>query len=122
MTKQTDTGGVEGDRPGETDGRWRQVVQRSYDPDGPGDLTAAIALAVAEATGKSPTTLEPPLYDSVDGETIEELFDWGATTEVGTTDARLVEFRYDDNLVTVRANGRIGVATQAPPDRSEPAE
>jgi|GEM_PF-680036 len=119
MTKPTDSGGIEGDRPGETDGRWRQVTERSYDPHGPGDLTTAVVHAVAEATSVSPMTLEPPLYDSVDVETIEDTFGWGSTAGTDTSGARLVEFRYQDHLVTVSADGRIGVATRAPPDTPE---
>jgi hypothetical protein len=97
------------------------VVQRSYDPDGPGSLTTAVVFAVAEATGSAPMALEPPLYESVDVETIEALFGWRAETDTDRSTARLVEFRYDDHLVTVQAGGRIGVATRAPSDSSEPA-
>jgi len=113
MTKPTDSGGIEGEHPDETGGRWRQVAEREYDPDGSRDLTTAVVLAVAEATDVSPMALEPPLYDSVDVESIEDIFGWRATTGTDTTDARRVEFRYGDTLVTVNADGRIDVATPA---------
>jgi hypothetical protein len=121
MTKPTDSGGIEGNRPGEIDGRWRQVAERDYDPDGPGTLTTAIALAVARATGVSPMALEPPLYESVDVETIEETFRRRESTGSNTSGARLVEFRYGEHRVTVSADGRIGVATRTTPDTSEQA-
>lgn len=61
--------------------------------------------AVANAEGIDPVDLEPPLYDAVDPNAIDELFAPMATSN-GSRHGRL-SFRYRGYDVTVRSDGTV---------------
>lgn len=63
--------------------------------------------AVANAEGVDPTDLEPPLYDAVDPNAIDGLFDATATPNA-SRNGRLT-FRYRGYDVTVRADGTVSL-------------
>lgn len=67
-------------------------------------LLVAVVEALAEAKGVSPTELDDPLYDAVDPEAVEALFDSSDQVERG----RLV-FTVDDYELTVTARNDIYV-------------
>ena len=73
-------------------------------------VSQTVVLAVAEATGEDPIEL-PPLYDTVDPDALNELFDSDAPG-AERVDGH-VEFAYADCDVTVRADGRVTVAPAA---------
>lgn len=75
----------------------------------------AVALALAEVTGREVDDLDP-LYDaaSVDPDVLDETF--RPTTNGGSRDCRLT-FTYHEYAVTVRSYGRIVVRTPPVQDR-----
>lgn len=110
MTDTPDTG-TTGTRLGGGAGAGRQwVSRREYDPDGEGTLTTAIVTAVAEAEGVAPSDLRSPLSESVDVEALEAVFFGRAASNCRTRNDGFVEFGYTDRVVTVTADGQIGVS------------
>ena len=61
----------------------------------------AIVDALSEAEGTTPEDLSPPLFSVVDVDALERLLDRGEQV--------IVQFRYNDHLVTVDDNGSIVV-------------
>ncbi|MFU8868391.1 HalOD1 output domain-containing protein [Natronococcus sp.] len=62
---------------------------------------------VANAEGVDPTELEPPLYDAVDPNAIDDLF--AATTAPNASRNGQLTFRYRGYDVTVRADGTVSL-------------
>jgi hypothetical protein len=97
-----------GDPTFDGDTRWRQVVQRHFDPNGDDELTTALVFAIAEAEGVSPRDVKsPPMYEVVDVTAVENaLFGPGTRAESrrGT-----IEFRYAEYLLKVGSDGWIQV-------------
>ena len=88
------------------------VVDERYEPDGQRTLADTVAEAVAAAEGVAPADL-PPLYETVDLEALEQLFD--------RPDADAVfSFVFDGWNVFVDANGRIRVCDATQPTDPEP--
>jgi hypothetical protein len=89
---------------------WSQVGQRHYDPDGRGELTAAIVYAIAEADGVSPSEVKsPPLYETVDVPAIEAAFFGPDVAGESRQGVGTIEFQYVGYLVKVRSDGWIQV-------------
>ena len=82
---------------------WRLIHVVHYDHDGPADLSAVVACAVADAVGIDPTELVPPLATVIDLDAIDDLFATRAGCE------RRVEFTYGPYKVTVRSDDRIRI-------------
>ncbi|MFC5973009.1 HalOD1 output domain-containing protein [Halomarina salina] len=68
---------------------------------------AVVVEAVAAEKGVDPLSLKPPLYDVLDPEALDALYD--ATSE--TSSHVQVVFSYADCTVTVNANGTVDVGS-----------
>jgi len=114
---ETDSGD---DRPFGRQSRWRQVVQRRYDPALDGGLTTAIVFAIADAEGVSPDGLTfPPLYDVVDVPGIETAL-FGSNPDGSARNATgSVEFRYAQYLVKVGSDWWVQVYEPTEPERAD---
>ena len=66
-----------------------------------------IVETVANAEGIDPVELEPPLYDAVDPNAIDDLF--AATTTSNPSRNGRLNFRYRGYDVTVRADGTVSL-------------
>lgn len=71
-------------------------------------LSEAVVGAVAEATGEDPTSMRP-LYEVVDPDALDRLFEPGSTPSRQSPVGR-VSFRYNGCDVTVHADGRTMVS------------
>jgi hypothetical protein len=81
-------------------------------------VSQTVVLAVAEATGDDAMEL-PPLYDTVDPDALNELFDSSTGGAVGRSGR--VEFTYAGCDVTVHADERVAVSPVAEqPSRAAP--
>lgn len=90
--------------------QWVMVNQTHYDRSSDVELTTKIIQSIAEAKGVDPTDTElPPLYYSVDAQSLEETFfgPSGAGTE--RDESGTLAFRYDGCKVGLRADGWISV-------------
>jgi len=69
--------------------------------------TQRIAEAVADAEGVDVVTLDPPLFEVLDGDLLDGLI---RSNELSETDATLhVSFEYHGYTVQVAADGRVSV-------------
>jgi hypothetical protein len=78
-------------------------VHRRAGSDG-GAVSLAVVEALAEARGVSPLELDPPLFDAVDPEALDELFAASDAVSKGR-----VVFTVDDHEVTVTADDDVYV-------------
>lgn len=87
------------------------LTEVQYDPSSERGFTAVVVQAIATHTEDSMQTLrESPLQSHIDISAIETLL-FGSPPDQSTGPAtRNVTFRYDDVLVTVRADGVIQLA------------
>lgn len=69
-----------------------------------GAVSMAVVEALAEARGVSPLELEPPLFDAVDPEALDQLF----AASAGVSEGRVV-FTVDGHEVTVTAEDDVYV-------------
>ncbi|TYT60335.1 HalOD1 output domain-containing protein [Natrialba swarupiae] len=69
-------------------------------------VSTAVIETRAKKKGVKPTAL-PPLYESVDPETLDSLFE---QTETGTARKIAIEFVYDGSLVTVTVDDGFTIA------------
>ena len=83
------------------------AVDEHYEPEGQQTLSETVVEAVAKAEGVAPTDL-PPLYETVDLEALERLFEQPGTDAV-------FSFEFETWNVFVAADGRVRVcdATQS---------
>ena len=88
----------------------KPVVEAEYDSKSDSSATEAVIRALADAVGVEPTEL-PPLFDTVDPDAINALFDPSDRATDGNT---LLSFQVDTWNVFIRSDGRIRVcdATQ----------
>ncbi len=92
------------------------VVDASYNADNDRSPSEVIIEALAEAAGSDPVEL-PPLYEFVDPDALDALFD----RHDGAEDAEaLISFKVDTWNVFVRADGRIRVCDATRPTDPEP--
>ncbi|WP_158603160.1 HalOD1 output domain-containing protein [Halorubrum sp. Atlit-26R] len=92
------------------------VVDAEYDTQRDSSATEAIIWALADATSVDPTVL-PPLFDYVDPDAINALFDRSETDIEGTT---ILSFQIDTWNVFVRSDGRIRICDGTQPTDPEP--
>ena len=64
-------------------------------------ITAEVIEAIADATGTDPLTMTPPLYEVVDTDALDTLYDHGCVTSV--------EFDYDGHTVVVDGDRTVTV-------------
>lgn len=92
------------------------VVDSRYDGDSNRTLAEAVVEAVAAAEGVDATDL-PPLYETIDLDALERLFDGHA----GAADAgAMLGFRFESWNVFVHADGRIRVCDGTRPTDPAP--
>lgn len=72
-----------------------------------GTAAEAIAMAVAEVEGVSPTRLNPPLNDVIDPDVLDRLF--APAGNARRTSAGRVVFPYRGHVVTYHADGYVTV-------------
>jgi hypothetical protein len=90
------------------------VVHRTgAESDGDGSVSSVVLEAVAEAKGTVPADLSVPLYEAVDPEALDRLFETSGDTAGGR-----VQFAYADYRVAVTVDDDVYVYVYA--DRSEP--
>lgn len=92
------------------------VVDAEYDFESGSSATEAVILALAEAVGVDPTDL-PPLFDYVDPDALDALFD---RYDVGVGGDSIFSFQVDTWNVFVRSDGRIRVCDATQPTDPEP--
>lgn len=85
------------------------------DPDPP--VSTAIIETVAETAGVDPTAL-PPLYEYVDVDAIESVFE---SPPDGPTRTGIVRFSYDGHVVTVEFDEDIARSIHVEPADVDPA-
>lgn len=91
------------------------VVDAEYNQETDHSPSEVIVDALATAVGVNSTDL-PPLYEYVDLEAIDSLFDHAG----GHEDAAILGFRVESWNVFVRADGRIRVCDGTQPTAPEP--
>ncbi len=92
------------------------VADAKYDFEGDSSATEVIIWALADAVGVDPTDL-PPLFDYVDLDALNALFD----SNDGVTDGdALLSFQVETWQVFVHSDGRIRVCDAAQPTGPEP--
>lgn len=87
----------------------RRIVRRRNDDETPVSVTVIEALA--DARGVNPVDVERPLYDVVDPEALDRLFDRPGGDGI---DGRVV-FSFDAHEVTVTASGEVLVRSHEDP-------
>ena len=92
------------------------VADAEYEFESGRSAIEAIAVALAEATGTDPVDL-PPLYEYVDPDALNELFDRSASRTDGDV---ILSFQVDTWNVFVRSDGRIRVCDGTQPTAPEP--
>lgn len=92
------------------------VVDAEYDFESDSSATEAIIFALADAVGVEPTEL-PPLFDYVDPDALNTLFEPPDDATNGDT---LLSFRVDTWNVFVRSDGRIRVCDATQLSEPEP--
>ena len=92
------------------------VVDAEYDFQSGSSATEAIIWAVADAVGVDPTAL-PPLFDYVDPDALNALFDRSETGMEGDT---ILSFQIETWNVFVRSDGHIRVCDGTQPTDPEP--
>lgn len=92
------------------------VVDAHYGRGNDRSPVEAIIDALATATGNDPMDL-PPLYEYVDPDALEDLFERNKGTRAAET---LLSFRFETWNVFVRADGRIRVCDATRPTDPEP--
>lgn len=84
----------------------RLVHRTHYDADESAGLTVAIVEAIAEATSTDSLELTDSLFDSVDPDALERVFDdFGSATAA----PGYVLFSYGDNTIRLQSDGCIEV-------------
>ncbi len=78
----------------------RNVKTRQLAPDSSYTVSERVVHAIADRKGVSPLDISSPLFDAIDPDALDRLYDDGRT---GVT----TEFEYLDYLVTVGGSGRI---------------
>jgi hypothetical protein len=91
------------------------VVDARYEPDDESSPAEVIIEALAEAAGDDPVDL-PPLYEFVDADALNALFNHEGAGDAET----LLSFRVEMWNVFVRADGRIRVCDATRPTDPEP--
>ncbi|WP_436908270.1 HalOD1 output domain-containing protein [Halosimplex marinum] len=66
-----------------------------------GQISIDVIEAIADETGTDPLRMEPPLYEVVDTDALDALYESGA--------AATVEFEYDGHRVVVDGDGTVTV-------------
>jgi len=94
----------------------KPVVDAKYGPQGDGSVTEVLLEALAEAAEVDPTDL-PPLYEHVDLDALDNLFEEQAATSNADT---LLSFRVETWNVFVRGDGHIRVCDNTQPTAPEP--
>ncbi|MGQ4557240.1 HalOD1 output domain-containing protein [Halobellus sp. GM3] len=92
------------------------VVDAEYDFGNDSSATEAVLRALADAAGVDPTEL-PPLFDYVDPDALNALFEPSDGVKNGDT---LLSFRVETWNVFVRSDGRIRVCDATQPTEPEP--
>lgn len=87
-------------------GEPKQRVYRDGTACGDDSVSLTVIEALAEARGVRPMDIDTPLYDAVDPEALDALFD----TDDATTSARVV-FEIDEFEVTVTSDEDVFVRT-----------
>lgn len=72
-----------------------------------GTAVEAIAMAVADVEGTSPTRLDPPIHDAIDADVLDRLFAPTGGARLAST-GRVV-FPYRGHMVTYHADGYVTV-------------
>jgi hypothetical protein len=85
------------------DARARGVERASYDPEAGESLVVTIADAVARAEGVSVENLRPRVFDVVDPDALERLFDPASETDLEAE----VSFQMAGHTVVVRNTGDV---------------
>ncbi|WP_436932787.1 HalOD1 output domain-containing protein [Halosimplex halobium] len=65
-----------------------------------GQVSIDVIEAIADETGTDPLRLEPPLYEVVDTDALDAIYESGAAT---------VEFEYDGHSVVIDDDGTVTV-------------
>jgi len=70
------------------------------------NVSVAVIESIAAVAGTDPLEMEPPLYEAVDTDALDKLFERG--------DPERVEFEYDGHEVTVTGDGTVTVDGETP--------
>lgn len=91
--------------------QWVRVNQAHYDRSSDGELATELIFTIADAKGVDPLdhTELPPLYESVDAQSLEETFFGPPGVGTQRDESGAVAFRYDGYKVVLRADGWISV-------------
>ncbi|WP_418286493.1 HalOD1 output domain-containing protein [Halorubrum sp. DTA46] len=92
------------------------VADAEYDFESDNSAIEAIIWALADAVGVDPTDI-PPLFDYVDPDALNALFD---PSDRATDGGSLLSFQVDTWNVFVRSDGRIRVCDATQPTDPEP--
>ncbi|WP_135364852.1 HalOD1 output domain-containing protein [Halosimplex halophilum] len=65
-----------------------------------GQVSIDVIEAIADETGSDPLRMEPPLYEVVDTDALDAIYESGAAT---------VEFEYDGHSVVIADDGTVTV-------------
>ncbi len=80
------------------------VHRTGAESDSDGTVSSVVVEALAEAEGTTPTGLTTPLYEAVDPDALDRLFETGSASASGR-----VEFSYADYRVTVTVDDDVYV-------------
>ncbi|MFC4550600.1 MULTISPECIES: HalOD1 output domain-containing protein [Halorussus] len=90
---------------------WRQVNQIHYGRESDHELSTVLVFAIAEAKDVDPLDYGamPPLYDSIDVESVEEMFFGPSGADTEREEEGTVSFHFDDHKVAVYSDGWIRI-------------
>lgn len=96
----------------EMDDEWVRVTETHYDRESGRELATALVFAIADAKGVDPLDHSemPPLYESVDVQSLEDTFFGPSGHGPERDEAVALTFTYADLKVTLRADGWIFVS------------
>lgn len=105
-----ETGQVESGDSVDTE-RWTQVQQAHYDRNQEEELTTTLVFAIAAAKGVDPLDHDamPPIYESIDVQSLEDAFFGPSGADTQRSQAGAVNFQYDGLTISLRADGWISV-------------
>ena len=91
--------------------QWVQISQTNYDRSGDEELATKLIFTIADAKGVDPLdhTALPPLYESIDAQSLEETFFGPPGVGTQRDETGVIAFRYAGYKVLLRADGWISV-------------
>lgn len=89
--------------------QWKLLHRVTFDPHGEEELATTLIFGIAEATGTNPLdhTSWPPLYESIDAQSLQDALFRSAVGQPRPSGTWTVTFEYEGLLILLTADGWI---------------